>query len=74
MLYASDFLREKGIDLSQSYDQQKIQKSKVATQNATEGFDYTMLVDQPRTVSWSNYSYPISMLKPVCGHPTFPLT
>ena len=32
--------------------------------NATKNFDYTMIVDRLRTVSWSNSSHPTSVVKP----------
>ena len=42
--------------------------------NATKYFDYTMIADRLRTVSWSNSSYPTGVVKPVYERSTFPLT
>ena len=37
-------------------------------------FDYTTIVDRLRIVSWSNYSHPTGVVKPVSDSPTFSLT
>ena len=37
-------------------------------------FDYTANADRLRTVSWSNYSHPTDVVKPVYERSTFPLT
>ena len=42
------------------------------TNNATKKFDYTAIADRLRMVSWSNYSHPAGVVKPVYGLPTFP--
>ena len=42
--------------------------------NATKKFDYPTFADRLRTASWSNNSHPTGVVKPVNGHPTFPLT
>ena len=42
--------------------------------NASKNFDYTVIEDPLRTVSWSNNSQPTSVVKPVNGIPTFPHT
>ena len=57
--------REKGRDLTQSYDN-------LTTQKRTKNFDYTTISERLRTVSWSNGSYPTGVVKPVYGIPTFP--
>ena len=31
-------------------------------------------MERLRTDSWSNYSHPADVVKPVCGIPTFPFT
>ena len=36
--------------------------------NATTNFDYTTIADQLRTVSWSNNSHQIGVVKPVYGY------
>ena len=56
--------REKGRDLTQSYDKspythRKIQKATWQHKKATKNFDYTTIADRLRTVSWSNKSHPI---------------
>ena len=53
--------REKGRDLTQSYDN-------LTTQN----FDYTTISNKLRTGSWINDSYQTGVVKPVNGIPTFP--
>ena len=37
------------------------------TNNATKKFDYTAVADRLRTVSWSNYSHPTSIVNLVYG-------
>ena len=37
------------------------------TNNATKKFDYTAVVDQLRTVSWSNYGHPTGVVNLVYG-------
>ena len=72
--------REKGRDLTQSYDKSPFnhRKIKKATwqqkKNATENLDYTTIADRPRTVGWSNSSHPTGVVKPVYERSTFPLT
>ena len=56
-------VREKGRDLTQSYDKspfthRKIQKASWQYKNATKIFDYTTIADRPRTVSLSKSSQP----------------
>ena len=62
--------REKGRDLTQSYDKspsptEKIQKATWQHKNAKKIVDYTTIVDQLRTVSWTKNNHPISVVKPV---------
>ena len=57
------FWRVKWRDLTQSSDKspyihRKIQKAKLQYKNATKHFDYTMIADRLRTVSWGNDSHP----------------
>ena len=52
-------LREKGKDLTQSYDKspythRKIQKAAGQHKNANKNFNYTTIADRIRAVSWSN--------------------
>ena len=51
----------------------KSNKQRDNTKHATKLFDYTMISDQLRTVSWSNSSHPTGVVKPVYEHSTFPL-
>ena len=53
---------------------EKSKKQRDSTKNATKNFDYTTIADRLRTVSWGNDSHPASVVKPVYGIPTFPLT
>ena len=39
--------------------------------NTLQNFDYTMIADRPRTVSWSNDINQTDMVKLVYGKPTF---
>ena len=53
--------REKGGDRTRSlekspYTNRKFQKAMRKHKNATKTFDYTMVADRLRTVSWSNDS------------------
>ena len=71
--------REKGRDLTQSYDKspytdRKIQKATWQHKNDTKNFDYTTIADRLRTVSWDNDRHPTGVVKPVYGIPTLPLT
>ena len=72
-------LREKGRDLTQSYDKnlythRTIQKATWQHKNATKTFNYTIIADRLRTVSWSNSSHPTGVVKPVYERSNFPLT
>ena len=53
---------------------EKSKKQRDNINNATKNFDYTMITDRIRTVSWSNSSYPTGVVKPVNERSTFPLT
>ena len=71
------FIREKGSDLTQSYDKNPFTDRKKKMwdhKNATKIFDYTTIADRIRTVSWGNDSHLTGVVKPVYGNPTFPLT
>ena len=48
-------------------------KTKGQHANVTKNFDNKTIADRLRTVRWSN-KYPNDVVKPVYGHPTFPLT
>ena len=52
---------------------QKTPKSKVKTQRH-QNFDYTLIADRHRTVSWSDDSHPTDVVKPVFGIQTFQFT
>ena len=53
-------------------DKSKTQRNN--TNNATTNFDYTAISDRLRTVSLGNDRHNTSVVKPVNGIPTFPLT
>ena len=71
-------MREKGRDLTQSYDKAPTPtenpKSNLITQKRHQNFDYTTIADRLRTVSWGNHSHTTGVVKPVNGIPTLPLT
>ena len=68
-------LREKGRDLTQSYDKSPYTSTPAElskgqsdnTNNATKKFDYTAVADRLRTVSWSNYGHPTGVVNLVYG-------
>ena len=69
-------LDEKGRDPTKSYDKnlytdRKIQNATWQHKNATKTFDFTTIADRLWTVSWSNYSHPTGVVKPVYGTQTF---
>ena len=69
--------REKGRDLSQSYEKRPYTKKIKKTwqhKYATKNIDYTMIADRLRMVNWNNNSHPTGEVKPVCERSTFPLT
>ena len=60
-------MREKGRDLTQSYDKSpytsKMSKGRSDnTNNATKKFDYRAVADRLRIVSWSNYGHPTGVV------------
>ena len=64
--------REKGRDLTQSYDksplhQQNFQKGKMTTQTTLQKSSITAVADRLRTVSWSNYGHPTGVVNLVYG-------
>ena len=64
-------IREKGRDLTQSYDKSPYTNRNIIMakwqHNATKKFDYTAVADRLRTVSWSNYSHPTGVVNLVYG-------
>ena len=69
------FYREKGRDLTQSYDKSPFTNRNVKgqgdnTNNATKKFDYRAVADRLRTVSWSNTATQLVWLTWFTG-PTF---
>ena len=67
--------RQKGGDLTQSYDKspytnRNVKRENDNTSNATKKFDLTAIADRLRTVSWSNYSYPTGVVNLVYGPPS----
>ena len=50
-------------------------KTKWQHKNGTKNFDYTMIADRLRKVSWGYYnSHSTGVVKPVYDHATFPPT
>ena len=47
------------------HPQKNPKKQRDNIQKATKNFDYTTIVDQLRTVSWSNSSHPTGVVKPI---------
>ena len=77
--FRMDILREKGKDMTQSYDKaptptEKSKKQRDNTKTPQKHFDYTTIVDRLRTVSWGIDSHQTDVVKPVYGIPTFPFT
>ena len=63
-------LREKGRDMTQSMTKahkptEKSKKQHDNTKSPPKLFDYTMIADRLRAVSWSNNSHPTGVVKPV---------
>ena len=52
---------------------EKSEKQRDNNKKCHQNFDYTMIADRLRTVSWGNDSHPIGVVKLVYGIPTFPL-
>ena len=75
-------LRDKGIYLTQLLGSmtkpipitENLKKLKRQHKTPYEIFDYTMITDRLRTLSWSNDSHQAGVVKLVDGIPTFPLT
>ena len=68
----SKYPKEKGRDLTQSYDKSptptEMSKGQSDnTNNATKKFDYTAVADRLRMVSWSNYGHPTGVVNLVYG-------
>ena len=53
---------------------EKSKKERDNTKNDIKNFNYTMIADRLRTVSWSKNSHPTGVVKPVYECSTFPLT
>ena len=71
--------RQKGRDLTQSYDKtptptEKSKKHRDNITNPTKNCDYTTIADRLRTVGWCNSCYPNGVVKPVYERSTFQLT
>ena len=71
--------REKGRNLTQSYDKstytkRNVKRAKRQLNNATKKFDYIAVADRLRTVSWSNYSHPTGVVNLVYGQSRLPTT
>ena len=69
-------VREKGRDLTQSYDKnpyttRKIQKATRQYKNATKNIDYTTIADRLRTVSSGNDNHPTCSLNRFTGFQPF---
>ena len=72
-------VREKGRDLTQSYDKspytnRRIQNATLQHKNDTKNFNYTTIADRLRMVIWGNNSDPTDVVKSIYGILTFPLT
>ena len=66
--------RSKSVLWQNLYTHRKPQKAKWKYENATKHFDYTTIVDRLRTVTLSDDSQPIGVVKPVNGSQYLPLT
>ena len=62
-------IREKGRDLTQSYDKSPYTNRNVkrAKWQHKQRFDYTAVANRLRTVSWSNYGHPTGVVNLVYG-------
>ena len=70
---------KEGRDMTQSYDKspythRKIQKATWQQKKATKNFDYTIIADWLKIVSWRNNSHHTGVLNPGYECSTFPLT
>ena len=64
--------REKGRDLTQSYDKspytnRNVKRAKWQHKQRHKKFDYIAVADRLRTVSWSNYGHPTGVVNLVYG-------
>ena len=64
--------REKGRDLTQSYDKspctnRNVRRAKWQHKQRNKKFDYRAVADRLRTVSWSNYGHPTGVVNLVYG-------
>ena len=70
--------REQGRDLNhyfvKSPTHRQIQKATWQLKNATKYFDYITITDRLNAVNWGNDSHPTSVVKPINGIQTFPVT
>ena len=76
LVYSATITAER--DLTEFYDKfpliNRKFKNQVTTQKLHQNFDYTMIADRLRTVSWSYYnSHPTGVVTLVYDHSTFPL-
>ena len=72
-------LREKGRDLTESYNKstythRKIQNATRQHKNATKNFDYITIASRLRSVGWGNGNHLAGAVTPIYGVPTFLLT
>ena len=56
-----------------SCNHRRFKKATWQHKDATKNFDYTMIADRIRTVSWGNDSHPTGEVKLAYGIPTLPL-
>ena len=66
-LVSASKLKEKGRDLTPSYDKspytnKNVKRATWQHKDVTKKFDYTAIVDRLRTVKWSNYSHPTGVV------------
>ena len=67
-------LREKGSDLTQLHDKRpKTMQIKITYTDATKTFDFTMITDRVRTVSWRDNSHATGVVNVGFKGSTFPL-
>ena len=71
--------REKGRNLTTSYDESPFIHRKIQTETRqhkkrNQNFDNTTIADRLRTVSWSNSTHSTGVVKPVYERSNFPLT
>ena len=78
---STGLVRERGRDMTHSYDKSPKEKPKKATSQVHNTktppktlITRTTIADRLRTVSWGNDSHTTALVKPVFGSPTFSLT